>query len=214
MIGVWEVLALVAFALCYVSPIVINRINPRKRDADGDARIPLFNIKTRDRPLAIAMVVGITAALTRWWSGAALALGGDMAAADKAKLVAGDATLAAGFAVVATYTILEGVYGIMVFYSYLYDKLKAEREEAWKDEGIKIGRAEGLAEGESKGLEKGRAESAAVIAEKDTALAEKDAELAEKEAAMADKDATIARLKAAQAGRKNGSVGGGEDVAE
>ncbi len=207
MIGVWEVLAVAAFALCYVSPVVINWINPRKRDADGDARIPLFNIKTRDRPLAIAMVVGITASLTRWWSGAAPALGGDMAAADKAKLVAGDATLAAGFAVVATYTILEGVYGIMVFYSYLYDKLKAEREEAWKDEGIKIGRAEGLAEGEAKGLEKGRAESAAVIAEKDEVIVEKDA-------ALAEKDATIARLKADQAGRKNGSVGGGEDASE
>ena len=192
MIGVWEVLALAAFALCYVSPVVISRINPRKRDADGDARIPLFNIKTRDRPLAIAMVVGVTAALTRWWSGAALALGGDMAAADKAKLVAGDATLAAGFAVVATYTILEGVYGIMVFYSYLYDKLKAERRAAWEDKA----RAEGRAEG----LEKGRAESAAVIAEKDAALAEKDA--------------TIARLKADQAGRKNGSVGGGEGESE
>ncbi len=211
MIGVWEVLALAAFALCYVSPIVINRINPRKRDADGDARIPLFNIKTRDRPLAIAMVVGITAALTRWWSGAALALGGDMAAADKARLVAGDATLAAGFAVVATYTILEGVYGIMVFYSYLYDKLKAERRAAWEDEaekrGIEKGKAAGLAEGEAKGLEKGRAEGAAVIAEQ-------KAVIAEQEAAMADKDAELAEMRASQAGRKNGSAGGSEDVAE
>ena len=202
MIGVWEVLAVVAFALCYISPVVINWINPRKRDADGDARIPLFNIKTRDRPLAIAMVVGITAALTYWWSGAAPAAGGDMAAADKAKLVAGDATLAAGFAVVATYTILEGVYGIMVFYSYLYDKLKAERRAAWEDEA------------EKRGLEKGRAESAAVIAEKDTALAEKDEVIVEKDAALAEKDATIARLKADQAGRKNGSVGGGEGESE
>ena len=210
MIGVWEVLALAAFALCYVSPIVINRINPRKRDADGDARIPLFNIKTRDRPLAIAMVVGITAALTYWWSGAAPALRGDMAAADKARLVAGDATLAAGFAVVATYTILEGVYGIMVFYSYLYDKLKAERRAAWEDKA----RAEGRAEGEARGFEKGKAEGAAVIAEQKAVIVEKDAALAEKEAALADKDATIARLKAAQSGRKNGSVGGGEDTSE
>ena len=192
MIDVWEVLALVAFAACYVSPVVINRINPRKRDADGDARIPLFNIKTRDRPLAIAMVVGVTAGLTYWWSGAALSAGGDMAAADKARLVAGDATLAAGFAVVATYTILEGVYGIMVFYSYLYDKLKAERRAAWEDKA----RAEGRAEG----LEKGRAESAAVIAEQKTVIAEQKAELAE--------------LRAAQAGRKNGSVGGGEGESE
>ena len=189
MIGVWEVLAIAAFAVCYLIPPVISRINPRERGEDGDARIPLFNIKTRDRPLAIAMVVGVTAALTYWWSGAALALNGDMAAADKAKLIAGDATLAAGFAVVATYTILEGVYGLMVFYSYLYDKLKAERRAAWEAKARDEGKAEGIAIG--------RAESAAVIAEKDVALAEKDA--------------TIAELRAAQSGRKNGSVEGASE---
>lgn len=193
MIGVWEVLAIAAFAVCYLSPPVIRWINPREQGKDGDVRIPLFNIKTRDRPLAIAMVVGITAGLTYWWSGAAVQ--GEMAAADRARLIAGDATLAAGFAVVATYTILEGVYGIMVFYSYLYDRLKAERRAAWE------------ADAEARGLEKGRAESAAVIAEKDAALAEKDAELA-------DKDAELADLRARQSGRKNGNVGGGEGEAE
>ena len=200
MIGVWEVLAIAAFAVCYLIPPVISRINPRERAEDGDARIPLFNIKTRDRPLAIAMVVGVTAALTYWWSGAALALNGDMAAADKAKLIAADATLAAGFAVVATYTIFEGVHGLMVFYSYLYDKLKAERRAAWEAKARDEGRAEG------------KAENVAVIAEKDAVIAEKDAVIAEKDAAMAEKDATIAELRAAQAGRKNGSVAGEGDA--
>lgn len=191
MIGVWEVLAIAAFVVCYLSPPVIRWINPREQGEDGDVRIPLFNIKTRDRPVAIAMVVGVTAALTYWWSGAAMQ--GEMAAADRARLIAGDATLAAGFAVVATYTILEGVYGIMVFYSYLYDKLKAERRAAWEADAEAKGKAEGIEIGRAEGIEIGRAENAA---------------------ALAEKDAVIAELKAAQAGRKNGNVGGGEGEAE
>lgn len=64
----------------------------------------------------------------------------------------------------------------MVFYSYLYDQLKAERRAAWE------------ADAEARGIEKGRAERAAVIAEWNEALAARAIKLAEMRVELAKLD--------------------------
>ena len=62
----------------------------------------------------------------------------------------------------------------MVFYSYLYDKLKAERREAWE------------AEAEARGIKKAREEREAAIARQNEAMAAQAIKLAEMRVALAE----------------------------
>ena len=62
----------------------------------------------------------------------------------------------------------------MVFYSYLYDKLKAERREAWE------------AEAEARGIKKAREERAAAIARQNAAMAARAIKLAEMRVKLAE----------------------------
>ena len=66
----------------------------------------------------------------------------------------------------------------MVFYSYLYDKLKAERREAWE--------AEARAKGKAEGIRIAREERAAAIAEWNDALAKRAIKLAEMRVKLAE----------------------------
>ncbi len=148
--------AFVVFAYIIPALIVVFE-KDRRRQPDSD-RTSLFNIKSRDRTIFTALFVVQTLLLTYIWSKPVTSA--SMTFAQNLERVSGKATLAAPIALLSTFILAEGVYGIMIMLSYVYDQVKKERAEFHKHKG----RAEGIAEGEKRGRAQRDAEVAALKA--------------------------------------------------
>ena len=196
-VEVMIVAAGVAFVLfAYIIPaLIVVFEKDRRRQPDTD-RTSLFNIKSRDRTIFTALFVTQTLLLTYIWSEPVTLA--SMTFAENLERVSGKATLAAPVAALSTFILAEGVYGIMIMLSYVYDQVKKERAEFHKQKGRAEGRAEGKVEGRAEGRVEGRAEG----------KAEGRAEGIEQ--GRAQRDAEVAALKAriAELERsRNGSEG-------
>ena len=112
-----------------------------------------------------------------------------MAAMDALEIVAGKATAAAPGALLSTFILTEGVYGIMIVFSYLYDKMKKEREEYYRHAG-RSERDEELAERDE------------TLAKRDEQVAALKARAAERDEALAKREEETAALKAQLAARQ------------
>ncbi len=185
----------VAFVLfAYIIPaLIVVFEKDRRRQPDTD-RTSFFNIKSRDRTIFTALFVAQTLLLTYIWSKPVTSA--SMTFAKNLEEVSGKATLAAPIALLSTFILAEGVYGIMIMLSYVYDQVKKERAEFHKHKG----RAEGIAEGEKRGRAQRDAEVAALEARVEQGIAE----------GRAQRDAEVAALKARIAElerNRNGSEG-------
>ncbi len=181
--------AFVVFA--YVVPaLIVVFEKDRRRQPDTD-RTSFFNIKSRDRSIFTALFVAQTLLLTYIWSEPVTLA--SMTFAQNLEEVSGKATLAAPVAALSTFILAEGVYGIMIMLSYVYDQVKKERAEFHKHKG----RAEGIAEGEKRGRAQRDAEVAALEARVEQGIAE----------GRAQRDAEVAALKARIAELERGRNG-------
>ncbi len=162
--------AFVVFAYIIPALIVVFE-KERRRQPDSD-RTSLFNIKSRDRTIFTALFVVQTLLLTYIWSKPVTSA--SMTFAQNLEEVSGKATLAAPIALLSTFILAEGVYGIMIMLSYVYDQVKKERAEFHKHKGLAEGKAQGRAERDKE------------IAERDEEIAERDEEIAVLKARIAE----------------------------
>lgn len=214
------------FAFGYVAPALIVMFAKDRLPMPEADRGALFSVKERDRYIFAALFVGQTLALTYAWSASEIAVG--MGAMEALEIVAGKATAAAPGALLSTFILTEGVYGIMIVFSYLYDKMKKEREEYYRHAG-RSERDEEVAALKARAAE--RDEEVAALKARNAELqrnAERDQEIAALKAQVADgiardaeriardaeRDEEFAALKAQMAElqrRRNGNADGSQN---